>query len=213
MRPDVADPDERDVGLARQRLDDPVQPVIAPLRALGVTVGEQRRGQQEMLAAGFLGDVLRDVVAVRRTVGRDRADHRHEPVLRAVDLRDLRDRGLQRAAAADRDHHRPRFVQVALHYLRAGDRELAVDRVGRIGIDGHDFAHREAVAFRQLRAEIEAVGEPVIDAHADQVLLDRERDEALRDRARDLQLLGDFVLRVARDVVEPRGTGGEIEFF
>lgn len=187
--------------------------MIAPLRALGVAVGEQRRGQQEVLAARFLGDVLRDVVAVRRAVGRDRADHRHEPVLRPLDLRDLRDRRLQRAAAADRDHHRPRFVQVALHHLRAGDRELAVDRFGRVGIDRHDFAHREPVAFRQLRAEIETVGELVIDAHADQVLLDRERDEALRDRARHLQLFGDFILRVARDVVEPRGACGEIEFF
>lgn len=213
MRAEVADADERDVGLRRQRVDDPVQPVIAPLRALGIAVGEQRRRQQEMLAAGLLGDVLRDVVAVRRAVGGDRADHRHEPVLRPVDLRDLRDGRLQRAAAADGDHHRPRLVQIPLHHLRACDRELAVDRLGRIRIDGHDFAHREPVAFRQLRAEVQAVGELMIDAYADQVLLDRERDQPLRDRARHLQLLGDFVLRVAGDVVEPRGARGEIEFF
>jgi hypothetical protein len=39
LRPDIADPDERDIGLRGQRFDDPVQPVIAPLRALGLAVG------------------------------------------------------------------------------------------------------------------------------------------------------------------------------
>jgi hypothetical protein len=152
----------------------------------------------------------RDVVTVRRAVLRDRADHRHQPMLRAVELRGLIDGGLQRAAAADRDDHRLVRVQIALHHLRAGHRELAVDFVGAVAVDRHHFAHREPVALRQLIGERQAVGQPMIDPHADQVLLDRERDEALRDRPRDLQLLGDFILRVASDVVEPRGAGSKV---
>ena len=50
----------------------------------------------------------------------------------------------------------------------------------------------------------------MIDAHADQILFDREGDQPLRDRARDLQLLGDFVLGVAGNVVEPRGAGSKV---
>ncbi|CAM2152108.1 hypothetical protein PT2222_270118 [Paraburkholderia tropica] len=210
---DIADADEGHIGLARQPLDDAIEPVIAPLRALGLVVGDQRRGQQEVLAAGLLGDVQRHVVAVRRAVLRDRADHRNEPVLRTVELRDLIDGGLERAPAAHGHDHRPLLGEIALHHLRACHGELAVDRVLGVAVDGHDFAHREAVALREPVGEREAVGQPMIDAHADQVLLDRIGDEPLRDRARDLELFGDLVLGVAGHVVEPRGAGGEIEFF
>src|SRR5690349_5877416 len=53
----------------------------------------------------------------------------------------------------------------------------------------------------------------MIDAHANQVLLDGERDEPLRDGPRHLQFFRNLVLRIAGHVVEPGGARCEIELF
>ena len=65
LRADIADADKGDIGFSRQRFDDPVEPVIAPLRTFGLVIGDQRGGQQEVLAARPLGNMQRDVIAVR----------------------------------------------------------------------------------------------------------------------------------------------------
>ena len=88
-----------------------------------------------------------------------------------------------------------------------------LDLFGRVAVDGHDFAHRETVAVAERLRERQAIGDAMIDAHADQVLFDGEGDESLRHRSRDLELFGDLVLGVAGDVIEPRCARREVEFF
>ena len=53
--------------------------------------------------------------------------------------------------------------------------------------------------------QLHAGGDRVLQAEGDQALGETERDQALRGGARDLQRLGDFVLRMAGDEVEPAG--------
>ncbi len=138
---DIADADKGHVRAMREFIDDSVQAVIGPLRAFGFVVGHERRGQHEVLAAGFFGKLLRDVVAIRRAVLRDGADQRDEAMLRTVELADLRDAGLERSAAADGDDERLFVEQIALHDLRACDGQFAVHLFGRVAVDGDDFAH------------------------------------------------------------------------
>jgi hypothetical protein len=133
-------------------------------------------------------------------------------VLRALQLRDLIHRQLERAPAAHRNHRCRLDIEELLHHLGAGHRQLAVDFLGAVVVHRHHLAQRQSVACRQLRGQRQAIGQPVIDTHAYQVLLDRQGDQALRDRPGNAELFRDLVLGIAGHVIQPRRPRGEIEF-
>ena len=79
------------------------------------------------------------------------------------------------------------------------------------GICRHDLAGPEAEAVGQPCRQIHARRDRVLQAKGDQPFAEAERHQALDRRTRHFQLLGDLILGLSRDVVEPAGTGGVVK--
>ena len=131
-------------------------------------------------------------------------------MLRAFERLQLLDRGAERASAADGDHDRVQRLQPLLHVGRArlGDAEAAGGggRVAR-----HDFAELQSELFGEPRREIHAMRDRMVEPDLDQPLRHGHRDQPLRGLARHAELLGDLVLGVAGDVIEPAGARRIVE--
>ena len=167
--------------------------------------GDDRQRHREAARLDRIGHREDDVVERRRPVGRDVAGQRHDLVLRALHRRKLLDRGLQRAAGADRQHDRLGRPQPPLDLGGGGLGDA--DRRRRRCRDRSARPRRRSSAKRERRRSASSMQLAI--GWSSRTLIspsetasDTSRCAALPGNA---ELGGDLVLRVAGDVIEPAG--------
>lgn len=122
----------------------------------------------------------------------------------------LLDGGAHHAAGADGDDGRFFGPQGLFEQGRRALRE-ARHIAGHGGIGRHHVAIAQAEQIRQALGQFHACGNGMLETEGNQPLRQAERHHPLRRGARDAQLLGDFILRVAGDVIEPAGPRRVVE--